>query len=158
MSSANTRIAEIVDQTAAIAAGVAGVRVVFGCGSGLVNDPLRMGEKIAAGFGDPGEPFTHVSDLPTSSSMALGMYGEDILTSIVPMRLFIDIGPGIDVVRSSLIAMYPLYLAALALTLTLNGTCQRWSTLTYRLGHNEQWAWLEMALTVHERLVLTKHA
>lgn len=157
MSSANTRIAEIVDQTAAIAATVAGVRIVYGCGAGAVDDPLRMGEKVAPGPANPTEPFTHVSDLPSSSNLALGPYGEDILTSVVPMRLFVQ-AADVDEVRGQLVAFYPLYIAAFALTLTLNGTCQRWSNLTYRLGHSDDWAWLEMALTVTERLVLTKHA
>jgi hypothetical protein len=56
------------------------------------------------------------------------MYGEDILTSVIPMRLVADRGAlGDDELRRLLVPFFGRYLAAFALTLTLHGTCQRWS-------------------------------
>lgn len=161
MSSANTRIPEIVDQSAALAGTIApftiagrdfpGVLVTYGCGLGDVDDPLRVGKKIQPAPPNPTEPFTHVSDMPTTANLVLGMHGETILTHQLPMRFFVQ-AEALDEVRAQLVSMYARYLSVFALHLTLNGTARDWNTLTYRLGHEADWAWLEMALNVRERL------
>jgi hypothetical protein len=157
VSSPNTRIAEIVDQTAAIAGTIEGVRLTFGAGTGLVDDPLHPGRTIEPAPPNPTEPFTHVSDLPSSGSLPLGMVGTSILTWHIPMRFFVQ-AEDLAEVRMQLVAMYPRYLAALADHVLLNETARRWSTLSYRLGHDPDWAWLEMDLTVEERLNLATKA
>lgn len=157
MSSPNTRIAEIVDQTASIAGGVEGVRLTFGAGSGLVDDPLHPGRFIEPAPPNPTEPFTHVSDLPSQGNLPLGMVGTSILTWTIPMRFFVQTDDLAEV-RGQLIQMYPRYIAAFAASVLLRQTARRWSALSYRLGHDDQWAWLEMALTVEERLNLATQA
>lgn len=156
--SAVSRIPEIVDQTAAIAGLVPGVLRTFGCGSGNVADPFRPGEKIAAAWANPIEPFTHVSEMPDLGSLPLGaMIGTHIVTWKIGMKLFVD-RADVAEVRRIVAPLWVGYLTAFAAHLTLNQTAQRIASIDFSIKSSDEWAWMAMDLVVTERLTLATAA
>lgn len=156
----NTRILEIVDTTAQMAAEISGVKAAYGVGSQLVDDPLHPGQKITEAGPNVLEAGTHWSDLPTFGNLPMGaMQGEFIVTWKLPMKYFVDGGDQGEI-RRAIAPMYRLYLAKFASSITLRKTCRRWSNLTWGLGRDADAtnAWLDMVLTVEERLNLQTEA
>lgn len=156
MSSPNTRLAEIIDQTAAIAATIPGIRAAYGVGTGLVADPLRPGQKIRPAHANTIEPFAHVSSPWLGGSGELDMdtmAGTTPVVHSVSMRLYLDRSE-VAIVSSRAADFPALYTAAFAGALNLHGTAQRWSRLTWQYGGDEDGTWIDWTLTVNERLAL----
>lgn len=159
MSSPNTRIDEIVDVTAAIAMEeVEGVVATRGCGSGLVDHPTLVGQKILAAESNPLEDFTHWSDLPDMAAMNLqAMQGTHVMAWAIPMKLFIGKND-LARVRSALSPFMARYVAAFTNNLTLRGLVQQIARIEFQLQSDETWAWLAIRLHVTERLHLATRA
>lgn len=160
MSNLTSRLTEIVDQTAAIAAGIAGVTSVRGIGSGLVADPLRPGQMIAPAEASPDADMVHWSDLPESGRIDYqAMGGTTEATWIIPMRLWL---PANDLAnfRRRAGPMYALYLSAFALHQSIGGIARNIGTLTFATLTNPDkgLAWIDMKLMVVERLNLATAA
>jgi len=158
MSSTSSRLAEIVDQTAAIAAGIAGVSAVWGVGSGLVSDPLRPGLMIEPAQASPVGEMVHVSDLPDTGRIDYAaMTGVVEVTWVIPMRLFLPRNDLANFRRRSA-PMYAAYISAFAAHQSLGGLARNLGQLTFATLSNDDWAWIEMKLTVVERLNLATGA
>lgn len=156
----NTRFAEIIDRTAAIAATVPGVRAVFGVGTGLVADPLRPGGTIRPALPTTAEPYAHVSSPWLGGSGDLDMdalLGMTPTVVTVPMRLYLD-RTDVAVVAGRAADFPALYIAAFADSLTLGGVAQRWSRLSWQFGGDEEGTWIDWTLVVNERLALETRA
>lgn len=118
-----SRIAEIVDATAAIAASVSGIVAVFGSGRGNIDDPLRSGKKIRAAQGGPTEPYEHWSEVGSLiGSEWATQDGGQIVTWAVAMRVWLD-RTELDVMRQNAQPLFPAYLSAFQADPTLGGLC-----------------------------------
>lgn len=156
----SSSIAAIVDYTATVAARIqgvplpngepGGVRSVYGAGQGLYPDPLRPGQMIQPAPERPLEPFSHISDLPGAPSpKALTQSGTVQFEWIVPMRLYVartDLG----LVRQTLLPFYDAYEAAFWPDRRLGGLCSLAYIKSFTRASDEDWAWLDMELSVTE--------
>lgn len=148
-------INQIVDYTAAIAAGIDGVKIVLGSGSGLVDDPLRPGKRIATAGSDPAAAFTHWSDVPTAPAVEyVGQTGTVELSWMVPMRLWL---PKTDEeARRVILPFYDRYLRAFLSDPFLGERPDNLATRTeiahFRPGGDKDWSWLDVGLLVVERV------
>lgn len=166
MSNTNTRILEIVDVCAAIALDqIPEIKSGFGVGSGLVDHPragtgtIPVGAKILPAPARPQEDFQHWSDMPEQGSLPLqAMQGTHRLTWILPQKLFMGRGRGLDECRRLLTPFHARYIAAFTTALILRGLVEQISAMTFRIESDEDWAWLNTRLTVVERLNLATAA
>lgn len=160
-SSFVSRLPEIIDQSARVAASVAGVTAVQGAGSGLVADPFRPGQTIQAWTVTPvPPPGLHVSMPPTRGTPeqgGLGMKGMTVLTWTIPMRFYwqrADLQNAVVL----LAAIVPAYHLAFAAHITLFGTCRdAYLTDGREMGEGET-SWWEWTLTAKERLDMPQSA
>ena len=149
MSSA---IAEIVDQTAAVAALLPGMKSVRGVGSGLVIDPLNPGQFILAAPGSPTGTFEHWSDLPDATSVTYETQDGTLLYLWdLPMRLWL---PRTDLteMRRVAIPFIQAYPAAMLADRTLGQLCTGISRFRFSTGSDDKFAWLDLNLELVEEV------
>lgn len=145
-----SNIALIVDYTAALAAGIEGVKSVAGAGQGATDDPLRPGRKVQACGGSPSEPFQHWSELPDAPAVQWLTQNATVeLTWDVPMRLWL---PRADLaaMRRAALPFYDGYLRAFIVDRLLGGLVTRSEVSRMERGGDEDWTWLEVTLTLTE--------
>lgn len=148
-------IYQIVDYTAAIAAGIEGVKMVFGTGTGNIDDPLRPGYKIATAPSDPAAAFCHWSDVPNAPNVEpIEQTGIVEVEWHVPMRLWL---PKTDeVARRAAMPFYDRYLRAFTQDRFLGARPNNLATRTeislFRIGGDKDWSWLDVGLLVVERV------
>jgi hypothetical protein len=143
-------IAQIIDYTAVVAAGIAGVRQVYGAGQGLYADPLRAGQMIAAAPDRVQAPFTHTSELPDAPTVDfLTQTGTIEVVWQVPMRLYVN-RSRLEDVRRALLPFYDRYLGAFARDRQLGGLCSLAWISSFRVEADDDWAWLAADLSVRE--------
>ena len=158
----SSNIAYIVDYSAAVAARVqnltlpngevGGVRSVYGAGQGLFGDPLRPGQTIQPAPEAPQEAFTHISDLPGAPNPTpLTQDGTVELLWAVPMRLYVP-RSDLATVRQTLLPFYDGYEAAFWPDRTLGGLCLLAYIKSFTRGSDDDWAWLDMELSVLEEV------
>lgn len=143
-------IAEIIDYTAAVAAGIPGVRQVYGAGQGLIADPLRPGQTVAAAPDRAQAPFTHTSEIPDAPAVDyLTQTGTIEVVWTVPMRLYVN-RSRLEDVRRALLPFYDAYLGAFAVDRTLGGLCALAWIGSLKVEADDDWAWLAVDLSVRE--------
>lgn len=160
----SSQIALIVDYSAAVASGIQGltnpltgnndlgVRSIYGCGAGLIPDPLRAGQKVAPGIEKAIEPFQHWSDVPDAP--AISSWTQDGLYELewtVPMRLYTSRG-NIAAARGTLLPFYDAYLRAFVLDKLLGGLCAESHISAMRIEADHDWVWLAVDLHVLEEV------
>ncbi len=85
-----SNIATIVDYTAAMAARIPGIQAVAASGQGVVDDPLRPGQKIRTAPAVPASPYTHWSEVPGAPKIMWVSQNSTVeLTWTIPMRLWL---------------------------------------------------------------------
>ena len=145
-----SNIALIVDYTAAVAAGIEGVKSVAGAGQGETDDPLRPGYKIAACAGAPSEPYQHWSELPDAPSVQWLTQNATVeLTWELPMRLWLPRGD-FAMMRQMALPFYDGYLGAFIRDRLLSGLVIRSEITHIERGGDDSWSWLEVMLTLTE--------
>jgi hypothetical protein len=159
MSSA---IAAVVDYTAALAAGIAGValpngstvgvRSVYGAGQGVILDPLRPGAFVQPVPDAPTEPFVHWSRLPDAPTIEWVSMQSVELTWTVPMRLWLPRSDSATAAQTAL-PFYDAYLARFTPDYTLGGMVLRSSIKSMKPDTDESWFWLDVELEVVEVVV-----
>ncbi len=155
MSSFASRLPEIADQAAAVAATVSVITAVQAAGSGLVADPLRPGQTVQAWDVKPIQPVNTFVVMPPVSGRpeqgGLGMKGMTVIKWVMPCRLYYqraDLNNAVRVLYSAV----PDVLLAFAAHVTLFGTCRdAYLTDGRAVGDNET-SWWEWVLTASERL------
>lgn len=149
--STSSRIADIVDYTAVIAAGIEGVKVVAAAGQGYYDDPLRPGQKIAAAPEANTNPYTHWSEVPSAPEiMWVSQQGGVELTWTIPMRLWL---PKTNAeARRTALPFYDRYLRAFVLRPTIDGLALRSAVSRFVIGGDKDWSWLDTGLMVVERV------
>jgi hypothetical protein len=160
-----SRIAQIIDQSAATAASVSGVVAIWGVGSGLVVDPILTAAQGSTVYVRAGLPAvvtagTHVSDLPPAPRITYRGQSAAELEWAIPMRVYL--APNDEqTARRLAAAFYAPYIAAFAAHTTLTGTVNSALITAWRLFRDSGWTktgveWfgLEMTLTAIERLNL----
>lgn len=152
----SSNLARIVDYTAAVAGQIEGVKAVFGTGSGLVDDPLRSGQKVAAAPSNPAAAFTHWSDVPDAPAVEhVSQSGTVELSWHVPMRLWL---PKTDEdARRVVLPFYDRYLRAYLNDYYLGASpseylALRTQLLRFKIGGDKDWSWLDVILVVVERV------
>lgn len=153
MSSTASRIDEIVDRSAAVAAGITGIVAVWGCGSGLVTDPNLTPGTIRPFGSNPPSEFHHVSAMPDAPTLVWEGVGSVVVTWRLPMRLYLRTAD-LATLRRTVAPFYGRYLTAFAGHLTLSGTCEGATISSFLLAGDADWAWLDIELSVRERLNL----
>lgn len=153
-----TRIAEIVDYSAALAAvQVEGIAATFGAGSGLVDDPLRSGEKVRPAPGAPTQPFEHWSEVgQMTASEWETQDGAQRLTWVIPMRLWMarsDLGR----LRQDAQPFFAAYWQAFTADPTLGGLAAVSRLTRMEVGDDPpradgraRWGWLDVTLEAEE--------
>lgn len=149
MSGSN--IATIVDYTAAVAAGIAGVKAVAAAGLGEVDDPLRPGQKIASSGSNPTGPYTHWSEVPGAPPVEwVTQSGTVQLLWTIPMRLWL---PGSDEeARRTALPFYDGYLRAFVMDRLLGGLALRTEVARFAIGGDASWSWLDVGIRVWEQV------
>lgn len=161
-----SRIPEIVDQTAALAAAfVPGVKSVAGVGSGLVTIPeggVMAGELVPPWAGIPIESWQHVSNMPALNARFRTATVTEAEWDIV-QRLYVQIADEAELRRRA-IDFYFAYVAAYSQHLQLFGSIPSGAVASLRMnvgsesGPDAAWAWLEIHLPLMERLNLENKA
>lgn len=161
----HTRIGEIVDAVAARPAGLTDgtntIARVFGMGSGLVDDPLRPGEKIQAGI--PGvtgiAPFDWYVIPPITTALNLYGAGHTQIDWLVEGRLYVpraDPAPfqaAYSALGASFVDLVMTSFVALADdSPQLGGVCQNQLFQGVKWGFDANWLWLAAQLAVTEIL------
>lgn len=157
-----SRIAEIVDASAAVAArvqglplrdgGTVGVTAVFGAGGSGIGDPLRPGSPIAPAPDEPMQAYSHFSDLPDAPTVDwLDQEADLELTWSVPMRLWLP-RSSLPVARQTGIPFYAAYLSAFAADRTLGGLCDAARITAIAINGDDKWNWVEFTLEAIERV------
>jgi len=145
-----SNVALIVDYTAALAAGIAGVKSVAGAGQGDTDDPLRPGQKIVACGGNPSEPYQHWSELPDAPTVQwLTQNGTVELTWELPMRLWLP-RTDLAVMRRNALPFYDGYLRAFIRDYLLGGLVIRSEITHIQRDGDDDWTWLEIMLSLTE--------
>ncbi len=157
-----SRLPEIMDQAAAIAGGVAGITSVWAAGSGLVDDPLRAGQKIVASPVDNVEPGSCHVLAPVAMAPeggGLGMAGMTVVRWTLPIRVYFSRNDLANAIRLST-PFYVSFYTAFAAHITLNGTCRdAYLTGGKTVGDEKNtWIAVEWVLTASERLTLVQTA
>lgn len=151
----SSKIERIVDFTARIAGGIDGIKSVSASGQGYYDDPLRPGQKIAVAGVEPKEPYSHMSDIPAAPMVKyVNQSGGVELTWHVPMRLWLPKTD--DDARRTGLPFYDRYLRAFLLNYYLNDGTENLALRTeltgFRPGGDKDWSWLDIQLTVVERV------
>lgn len=147
-----SRIADIVDASAAVARQITGIAWAFGVGAGTVLDPYT-GQPIAAPQGDP-EPFTHVSEMPRAPVIAWLSATVTEVTWAVPMFLYVRMADYPTLLRT-LVPFYGAYLGAFSQDMQLMGTANDARITAFAIGggpDDGKPPYLAITLTVRERL------
>lgn len=154
---ASSKIVTIVDYTAAIAAGIDGVKSVAASGQGVIDDPLRPGQKIATALENPTDPFQHWSDVPGAPTVVwVSQTGTVEITWHVPMRLWLPQDAG--EARRVALPFYDRYLRAFVGDPFLGDREQgthlalRSEIARFAVGGDKNWSWLDVGLVVVERV------
>jgi hypothetical protein len=153
-------IGEIIDYTAAVAArvqgvmlpngSVAGVLSVAGAGQGVVDDPLRTGQKIAACGENPTEALQHWSELPDAPVITPDTQNGTIKVEWeIPMRLIMP-RSDLATTRAVMLPFYDAYLRAFWTDRQLGGLANLSYISRFERSGDSDWAWLEMTLHVVE--------
>jgi len=151
----SSNIATIIDYTAAMAAGIPGMQAVAASGQGVVDDPLRPGQKIATAPAAPSTPFTHWSEVPGAPAvMWVSQSGTVELTWTIPMRLWL---PKTDEdARRTAMPFYDHYLRAFVSDPFLgaypDNLALRSELTGFSIGGDKDWSWLDVRLVVVERV------
>lgn len=142
-------VMEIVDRTAAIAAEIPGVRATCAVGTGLVDDPLRPGQKIATAESNPVATYTHWSEVPSAPVVKWLTQNKTIEVSWnIPMRLYLPRSP--EQARLAAIPFYDGYLRAFTVDNTIGGLANRSYIAQFLIGGDKDWSWLDVGLIVVE--------
>lgn len=142
-------IAQIIDTTAAIAAGIEGVVAAFGAGTGLVEDPLRVGRQIQTAESNPVAAYTHWSEVPAAPGVTWLTQNKTVeVMWTVPMRLWLPHDPA--AARLAAIPFYDRYLGAFVRDNTLGGLANRTHIARFAIGGDKDWSWLDVGLVVVE--------
>lgn len=150
-----SKIERIVDYTCVLAAGIRDIRSVAGAGQGYYDDPLRPGQKIAVAGVEPKEIYSHFSDVPAAPMVKyVNQSGTVELTWMVPMRLWLPKTD--DDARRGALPFYDRYLEKFLLNYYLNDGDENLALRTelsgFRPGGDKDWSWLDVQLTVVERV------
>lgn len=153
-----SRINDIVDYTAARAAGIAGVKAVFGSGSSGLDDPLRPGNAIRPIDAAPTQPFEHWSELPDAPGFEWNsQQGDVVFTWTLEMRLWLEMASLADLRRRAL-PYYDLYARAFITDRLLGGLVKRIRLARFALltdppvQNKPRWAWLQINLEAIENV------
>ena len=147
-----SRLAEIIDYTAAKAATIPGIAAVAGMGTELYADPLRPGQTIAAATEWPAIPFTHQSVEPSAPEvLPFSQDGDIVVVWTIPMRLWFSKAT-VDQIRRAALPFYDLYLGAFGTDFQLGGLCHMSRISRFGLGQGGNWCWLAVDLKVTEHL------
>jgi hypothetical protein len=142
----------IVDYTAGVAGRIAGVAATFGAGLGEIEDPLRPGYPVAAAPSEPSVPFSHWSDCPGAPPIKWVSQNATVeLTWTIPMRLWLGRADLAEARRMAL-PFYDKYIAAFVGDRTLGGLVLSLEISRLAIGGSADWAWLDVGLTVVERV------
>lgn len=146
----NSNIAIVADYVAALAAGISGVKAVYGTGTGSINDPLRPGKKVQAAGSDPVEPFEHWTEVPAAPTIKwMTQSGLVELTWTIMSRLWLSREP-VSELRRAALPFYDGYLGAFVRDFQLGGYVQRSELQGLSIGTDDDWAWLEVRLAAYE--------
>lgn len=150
-----SRIAEIVDKTAAVAGGIAGVRAVFGSGQGATDDPLRPGRKIdPAPSADRVGDLSHISFLPDAPGIEpIDQDGGIEIVWRIPMQLTLG-RTELAKARAVALPFYADYIAAFWGDRTLGGLCAMSRIVLFDIANEGQDRWLQVDLEVREEVGL----
>jgi len=165
-----SRIAQIVDYTALVAArikpqripsGYVEMRAVFGTGQvdpdtgePLYQDPLHPGQPLQPAPENPLEPYTHFSDLPDAPGIEwLDQEGDVALTWDIPMRFWFP-RSDLAMARQTAMPFYAAYLSEFHKDYTLGGLCKLARVSRYAIGGDEFDSWLDVNLSVLEEVAL----
>lgn len=142
-------IDQIVDYTAAVAGKIEDVVATFGAGLGLVDDPLRMGQKIATAESNPVVPFSHWSEIPGAPGVTWLTQNKTVEVAwTIPMRLWLPHNPA-DA-RRMVLPFYDRYLSAFARDNELGGLVNRTHIARFAIGGDKDWSWLDVGLVAVE--------
>jgi len=152
-----SRIDEIVDASAAVAAGITGVVTVWGVGTGKIAIPGSSPTKYIDDFiGNVVEPGTHVSDMPDAPRITNSSATVTEINWRVPMRIYLDKNDQGNARRLAA-PFYGLYLTEFSQNAMLLGTCNSAEIASFDLFHDREgtgWLGIAMILSVWERLDL----
>lgn len=145
-----SKIAQIVDYTAVVAARIPGVVSVAASGQGYYEDPKNPGEKIRAFGNNAIDGFSHASELPNVPAVEwVTQSGTVRLTWNIPMRLYVDSGD-LATVRQTVLPFYDAYLAAFIGDRLLGGLVLYSQIKSFSIGNANNWSWLEIRLEAQE--------
>ena len=148
----SSQIAEIVDQTAAIAASLPGMKSVRGVGSGLVIDPLNPSQFILPAPGSPTGTFEHWSDLPDATSVTYDTQDPLLLYLWdIPMRLWLPRGDLAEM-RRVVMPFIQGYPAAMLADPRIGQLCLGINRFRFSTGSDDKFAWLDLNLEVMEEV------
>ena len=154
MSATASNIATIVDTIAAVGGTVTGVTSVWGCGTGLVTDPLLTPGKVRPfGANVPSEGAWAV-ELPGAPTLTCEGVGSVVVVWPVTARLYVRTAD-LATTRRVLAPFYGAFLDAFASHLLLGGLCEGALITSFTVAGDADWAWLETVVSVRERLLLT---
>lgn len=150
-----SNIASIIDYSAALAAGISGIKAVFGSGQGATDDPLRPGSKVMGAPSNPTEPYTHWSTEPSAPPVEwVSQEGTVELTWLIPMRLWLPAGD-LALARKMALPFYDGYLRAFITDRRLGDLVLRSQVARFAVGGDPDWSWLDIGLTAVERVTYT---
>ena len=150
-----SKIATIIDYTAAMAASIPGMQAVAASGQGVVDDPLRPGMKVAAAQATPQAPFTHWSEVPGAPKVLWVSQDQTVeLTWTIPMRLWL---PKTDEdARRTVMPFYDHYLRVFIqdpfLGARPDNLAVRSEIAGFDIGGDKDWSWLDVKYVVVERV------
>lgn len=150
-----SRIAYIVDYTAAVAAGIEGVKAVSGAGTKLVEDPLRPGQYVASNGPNAVAQYTHWSEVPGAPDVDwVSQSGTVELTWMIPMRLWLPKSD--EEARRTVMPFYDRYLRAFVrdpfLGAPPDGLVLRSQIKMMKIGGDDNWSWLDVMYLCVERV------
>ena len=152
-----SQVNQIVDYSASLAAGIPGIKAVFGSGSSGINDPLRPGQPIRSAIENPAQEFEHWSELPNAPIVVnVTQSGTVELTWTIPMRLWLQ-RADLAHMRKVALPFYNGYLAAFVNDQTLGGLALISNIGQFAIGEDgppapgqTSWGWLDVHLQVTE--------
>ena len=143
----------IIDYVAATVGKIEGIAAVFGAGQGVVDDPLRPGQKIEAAPSNPTVSLSAWVEAPNAPAVAyVSQWPITVeLTWRFPIRLWFARGDLAAVRRQSL-PFYDKFLSIFILDRLLGGAALRTELSMFQVGGDKNWSWLDVGLTVVERV------
>lgn len=147
----SSKIAQIIDYTAGVAGLIEGVKSTFGTGQGVVADPLRAGQFIAAAGSNPSAAYAHWSDAPGAPPLTwVNQEGTTELSWTIPMRLWLPKSD--EEARRMAMPFYDRYLRAFVKERLLGGMVMKSEITRFRIGGDKDWSWLDIGLLAVERI------